>query len=806
MSVAALRARSLLTVVTVALLSPLANSIRSEIVGIPSGSGPGQSAIPVTCQSVECVSLASQMASYMNTSADPCEDFYNYACGNFPSMVRYDPVRASAGMSFKDGDLLFEDRMSLMSDGLERNIYELLVLDRVASSPDQDISDLFNFTRLFYRSCRQWVHTRSGGGFGQPSASLNAANSASFFAGVLDHLNETLWTLCNEEVAMETVLATLVKTGGSSMLGVTLPRQFATNVIENDDFNLTQTARAVVSIDRLSLFLRGSAELERNAFFREWLDFLTERKLGAPLLNFGSLVGNASRPRFQRIIKRIEKSLNDNSLYGPGGCTVPERYSFGLDSGAKYNVSELDELSACVAAAKGGVPFSWSRFFDELLQSPVDKSALVQLPNIKEVINFVNDIKSRPVFAKSNDSSASLSDDAAFLVFDWLLSFRSFFPPDLQNLKSGRTQVARDIEGDGVASCMLWTKTLLQPILERMYQTAYHQQDFSDVNELVKLIKEAAITGVRGQSWITPSAKVAIEKKIRAAKETIGLDKISTAEFKAFYAPTLEEFRAVDLRPSNLDRKFGTLFSLALCAYAHKNFDVMSGLSPVTLFMEISPLVVNAFNWIERNQIIFPMAILAPPYYHPSYPPHISLGSIGYVIGHEIGHSFDNTGHQIDQQGAIGHFWDNETEANYLDRMECVRSRYGDYRLYPGGPVHLSNSTLGNDIADIIGIQAAVGALKLLKSRRQGRGRLLPRLPNLPASLSPEQQLFIQAAQSWCFKSEPHILDRIYQGWPSHSPHHLRVRGVAENSPEFAEAFKCRRGKPMNPVKKCIFW
>ena len=66
---------------------------------------------------------------------------------------------------------------------------------------------------------------------------------------------------------------------------------------------------------------------------------------------------------------------------------------------------------------------------------------------------------------------------------------------------------------------------------------------------------------------------------------------------------------------------------------------------------------------------MFPVGILRPPVFHPEYPPYLNYGSAGYVVGHEMGHSFDKAGHAIAVSGQTDHFWDNATEKEYMKRQ-----------------------------------------------------------------------------------------------------------------------------------------
>ncbi|KAM7311428.1 neprilysin-like [Ixodes scapularis] len=211
------------------------------------------------------------------------------------------------------------------------------------------------------------------------------------------------------------------------------------------------------------------------------------------------------------------------------------------------------------------------------------------------------------------------------------------------------------------------------------------------------------------------------------------------------------------------------------------------------------PAVVNAFYTRSKNFISFPAGVLQPPLYHRNYPRSVNYGGIGVVIGHEITHGFDDKGRQFDQHGNLKQWWKPEALNLFHAKAQCMVSQYSKYVLPEVNmPVNGVN-TQGENIADNGGVKQAFRAYK----RREERTGTEPQLPGL--NLTHDQLFFLTYAQIWCGTMRPeHAVNTIRTG--AHSPGRFRVIGVLSNSEDFAKAYKCRRGSPMNPTHKCVVW
>ncbi|XP_046670651.1 neprilysin-2 isoform X2 [Homalodisca vitripennis] len=212
------------------------------------------------------------------------------------------------------------------------------------------------------------------------------------------------------------------------------------------------------------------------------------------------------------------------------------------------------------------------------------------------------------------------------------------------------------------------------------------------------------------------------------------------------------------------------------------------------------PAIVNAFYSSIENSIQFPAGILQGAFYSHDRPNYLNYGSIGFVIGHEITHGFDDQGRQFDKEGNLVDWWAPETKQAYLKKASCIIQQYGNFTAQQVGLNLNGINTQGENIADNGGIKQAYRAYNHWVAQHGTESRL-PGLQNL----TPQQLFWVSAATTWCSVYRPETLRlRIVTG--QHSPGEFRVRGPLSNRPEFARDFKCPSGSNMNPTHKCQVW
>ncbi|KAL1429268.1 hypothetical protein MTO96_016481 [Rhipicephalus appendiculatus] len=212
--------------------------------------------------------------------------------------------------------------------------------------------------------------------------------------------------------------------------------------------------------------------------------------------------------------------------------------------------------------------------------------------------------------------------------------------------------------------------------------------------------------------------------------------------------------------------------------------------------------VVAAYYTPSSNEMVFPAGILQAPFYQRGLPRSLNFGAIGFVIGHEMTHGFDDRGGQFDADGALREWWTNKTRTEFNKRAECFISQYGNITDEKANMTLNGNNTVGENIADNGGLRIVFKAYDtFLQDECQGVDTRLPGLTNL----SGKQLFFIADAMMWCSSSTVQRLKLQIQ-YDVHSPAQYRVNMPMKNFAEFSEVFKCSANSTMNPAQRCTLW
>merc|ERR1711971_784643 len=213
------------------------------------------------------------------------------------------------------------------------------------------------------------------------------------------------------------------------------------------------------------------------------------------------------------------------------------------------------------------------------------------------------------------------------------------------------------------------------------------------------------------------------------------------------------------------------------------------------------PAIVNAFYNPAENSINFPAGILDGVFFQEDRPLYMNYGAIGFVVGHEITHGFDDQGSQKDGEGNLVDWWEPETKTRYLEKARCIIEQYGNYTVEVEGETLNVNgiNSQGENIADNGGVKEALLAYNRL-TERHGVEPILPGM-----NFSPRQLFWLSSARVWCNAKRPGALKKQVLTDP-HSPAQFRVNGPLANLREFSQDWGCPVGSPMNPVKKCQVW
>ena len=218
----------------------------------------------------------------------------------------------------------------------------------------------------------------------------------------------------------------------------------------------------------------------------------------------------------------------------------------------------------------------------------------------------------------------------------------------------------------------------------------------------------------------------------------------------------------------------------------------------------MTPQTVNAYYNSSMNEIVFPAAILQPPFFHAEADDAVNYGAIGAVIGHEIGHGFDDQGSHYDGTGALRNWWTDEDRESFEKLTGALIAQYNE--LSPAGAGgHTINGelTIGENIGDLGGLGIAYKAFKLSRNSCAESQSHAPKIDELTA----DQRFFISWAQAWQGKVRDQEVMRRLTTDP-HSPPEFRCNQVVRNIDAFYDAFAVSKGDALwlDPGERVAIW
>lgn len=299
--------------------------------------------------------------------------------------------------------------------------------------------------------------------------------------------------------------------------------------------------------------------------------------------------------------------------------------------------------------------------------------------------------------------------------------------------------------------------------------------------EMVDNIKLAFADRIDALDWMSDSTKAKAKEKLHTMVVKIG------------YPDEWREYRTMEVDTTSYIQNVihANAFSFAYqVAKLGKPVDRKEwGMSPQT---------INAYFNPQFNEIVFPAAILQPPFYNYKADAAVNYGGIGAVIGHEISHCFDDQGSRFDAEGNMKNWWTDEDDKNFKARTGKLVDQYKEYE--PLDSVHVNGElTLGENIGDLGGIHAAYDGLQKYLAEHGN--------PGLIDGLTPDQRFFMSWATIWRVKYKDEAL-RTQVLTDTHSPGMYRANGPLKNMESFHKAFHVKPGDAMfsNDTTRVKIW
>ena len=297
---------------------------------------------------------------------------------------------------------------------------------------------------------------------------------------------------------------------------------------------------------------------------------------------------------------------------------------------------------------------------------------------------------------------------------------------------------------------------------------------------LIGNLKVALGHRIENLEWMSPETKAEALKKLANYDVQVG------------YPKKWRDYSGLVIRSDDL---FGNVQRSQAFEWAYQRDRLHKPVDKDEWLM--TPQTVNAYNNPDFNEVVFPAAILQPPFFNPSADPAVNYGAIGAVIGHEMTHGFDDQGRKYDSSGRLRDWWTAKDGKDFDGRADKLGASYEKIDILPGAHIN-GKLTMGENIADLGGVLTALDAYHASLG-----GKPAPVIDGLTG----DQRFFLGFAQIWRGKTRDDALRQQMVSDP-HSPEKARIDGVVPNVDVWYKAFDVQPGDKLYraPADRTRIW
>ena len=317
--------------------------------------------------------------------------------------------------------------------------------------------------------------------------------------------------------------------------------------------------------------------------------------------------------------------------------------------------------------------------------------------------------------------------------------------------------------------------------LGELYVARYFKpQAKAAMDTLVENLRAALRQNIEHIDWMSDATKVEAYRKLSTFRPKIG------------YPSKWKDYSSVTIQPDDL---LGN--AMAMRQYNRADQNRRIGQKTDREEWGMTPQTVNAYYNSTFNEIVFPAAILQPPFFDVNADPAVNYGGIGAVIGHEMGHGFDDQGSKSDADGIQRNWWTDADRARFDARTKALGAQYNSYCPLPGQCVN-GGLTMGENLGDLGGLSMAYTAYQLSL-----KGKPAPVIDGLTG----DQRFYLSWAQVWRGKYRDEALLNLIKTNP-HSPSMYRANGPLRNIDAWYKAFNVKPGDAMYlpPEQRVRIW
>uniref|UniRef100_A0A915CCL5 Peptidase family M13 n=2 Tax=Parascaris univalens TaxID=6257 RepID=A0A915CCL5_PARUN len=601
------------------------------------------------CTSKGCVLAASHLLMAMNASADPCDNFYEYACGQWN---RDHPI---------PDDMFAYGTFAYVRENVRQQMRVLLESDSSTTSKSIDMA------RIAYRTCMNTSELESL----KSTQLLSALESL----GGWPLIELGLWN--NETFDLTSLLAAARRNYGNEIFFQVYVYADAKNTTKN-----------TLYIDQGMLSLgRGSRDYYLNkTMFTNHLEAYKKYQREVAKL----LMEDANKSRDDA---DLEADLLAMIEFEKEFATIIVPEDDRRNNTRMYNKRRIADLAMLMPQV------DWVRFFH--IVTPNDLHKLID-NDTEVIICEIEFLRKAARLLDSTDDRIKTNYIMWRIVHSWVKVLDMRFDDIKQDFF--RVMTGQQAKSPRWKECAQGPTTMLPLAAGALYiREHFDSTDKKEALEMIANLREAFKELVADNDWMdSATKKVAIEK----AEGMI--NHIGYPDFIKNDTDLDKHYERLDLRST--DSYFDLLRKVLLWSQ-EKEFLRLTKVFDKYEF-EVSPAVVNAFYSPEKNALTFPAGILKPPFFSGMYPKMVNYGAIGAVIGHEITHGFDDQGSQFDKDGNLQNWWNPDSYKGFAKRKECIINQYSSYKV-PNTDLTVNGKlTQGENIADNGGVKEAYRAYR----------------------------------------------------------------------------------------------
>lgn len=580
---------------------------------------------------------------------------------------------------------------------------------------------------------------------------------------------------------------------------------------------------------------KGSDEYKIGAFYKSYMDLSKRNELGItplqPTLDMinnlkskSDLVGLMAKLQkeggslpFGWYVNNDAKNSSEYALYlTQSGLGLPDRDYYLKDDEkftkiraayvkymteilAKSGVKNADKAAENVLAFETSLAKAqWSRVQSRDATKSYNKMTVAEADKLAgdlDLATFFKDggIKTEDIIVRQpsylealggiyKDTDLAVWQD--YLKFHFVSGYANLLSKDLVDLNFDfYSKTLRGVE----EQAPLWKKavnasnSVLGEILGKVYvKDNFPPEAKARMEELVDNLIKGYGEAIAGLEWMSPETKVAAQEKLDKFTPKIG------------YPDKWKDYSELKISPDDLVGNY-----IRYSEWADADSIAKLGQPVDRSEWHMTPQTVNAYYNPVNNEIVFPAAILQPPFFNLEADDAVNYGAIGAVIGHELGHGFDDQGAKYDGDGNLRNWWSESDLKQFEARTAALVAQYSEYMPFEDAGVN-GELTLGENIGDLGGLTVAYKAYRLSLGDKEA--------PVIDGYTG-DQRFFMGWAQIWrrIYRDEE-LRNRLMTD--PHSPSHYRVIGILSNMPEFYEAFDVKEGDKMyiKPEDRVKIW